>query len=207
MPWLEEKKTKNTPKNGLPGGAKELSTQGFLCVWNSTTQDTKCTVFTIWPFYVWIFVSTLKPIDTKTEECSGFVRKRKAPLWEFNTDRMWRVCVWFWSQTFYHRFVCFSLIILWACAFYSVFLSKCNTIFKVPYMRLETAYTFLLGLGLDCCSSPFCSPLVCLCQCHESSYHLMSPFSSPPPPLLCVVGNCTCDVLILNSWLVLKHCR
>lgn len=41
-------------------------------------------------------------------------------------------------------------LLIWACAFYSVFfLSKCNTIFKVPYIRLETAYTFLLGLGLE----------------------------------------------------------
>lgn len=41
-------------------------------------------------------------------------------------------------------------LLIWACAFYGVFfLSKCNTIFKVPYIRLETAYTFLLGLGLE----------------------------------------------------------
>lgn len=89
-------------------------------------------------------------------------------------------------------------LLIWACAFYSViFLSKCNTIFKVPYIRLETAYTFLIGLGLEIAAvSLFFSYL---CQCHESSCHLLM---FPSPLTLCVelLVNVYCDVLNLKSW-------
>lgn len=114
------------------------------------------------------------------------------------------VCMCGYNPKFFQGTTDFSFNMGMCFLQYFCFLSKCNTIFKVPYIRLETAYT-LLGLGLEIAAVRLSILFwVCfffwvyLCQCHESSCHLlMSPLC-----LYCVelLVNVYCDVLNLNSW-------
>lgn len=99
-------------------------------------------------------------------------------------------------------------LLIWACAFYSIFVMFS---IQMQYNIQSAIYTSRNCLHIirpwfrDCCSSPFYFVLglffffwVYLCQCHESSCHLlMSPLC-----LYCVelLVNVYCDVLNLNSW-------
>lgn len=116
-------------------------------------------------------------LNQYSKSCLFFVRKSTI----MGCNHFCRMCVTCGYNPKFTKVPPITLFNVGMCFLQCVFLSKCNTIFKVPYIYIYTSRN-CLHLNIrpwfrDCCNSPF---FVYICQCPDKAFcHLLM---CPPLP-------------------------
>lgn len=128
----------------IPDGAKELSTQGLLCVKTGSrrvmTQNAQLSPFDLFSLD-FIFLNVHKyskknggtKFEPVLEELFVFFVRKSTIM---GCNHFCRMCVTCGYDPKFTKVPLISLFNVGMCFLRCVFLSKCNTIFKVPYIYI-----------------------------------------------------------------------